>query len=414
MRNAEIIAIGSEMLGAEKVDTNSLYLTAQLNNLGVEVIRKCVVGDQREILTETIQMAASRSDLVILTGGLGPTEDDLTRDAAADALGRPLVFRQELCDAIEHRYRTVLKRPMPEINRRQAFLVEGAEALPNPRGSAPGQWIVFAPGKIMLLLPGPPSELKPMFANECLPRLEKLLPKQVIRTRFWRVAGMPESELDQLIAPIYTRYQNPVTTILAAVSDIQIHLRARCETEEEAERLLDEVTSQIEPLLGDRLYSKNGDPLEAVIGQFLKTRGQTLAVAESCTGGMVASRITGIPGSSAYFVGGFLTYTDAMKTSLLGVPEDLLAAHTAVSEPVALAMAQGARERTGATYALAVTGIAGPDGGTETTPVGTVFVACAGPEDNQVRRLNLFGDRARIRAFAAQAALDFFRRRLHN
>jgi nicotinamide-nucleotide amidase len=303
---------------------------------------------------------------------------------------------------------------MPEINRRQAFLVEGAEALPNPRGSAPGQWIVFAPGKIMLLLPGPPSELKPMFANECLPRLEKLLPKQVIRTRFWRVAGMPESELDQLIAPIYTRYQNPVTTILAAVSDIQIHLRARCETEEEAERLLDEVTSQIEPLLGDRLYSKNGDPLEAVIGQFLKTRGQTLAVAESCTGGMVASRITGIPGSSAYFVGGFLTYTDAMKTSLLGVPEDLLAAHTAVSEPVALAMAQGARERTGATYALAVTGIAGPDGGTETTPVGTVFVACAGPEDNQVRRLNLFGDRARIRAFAAQAALDFFRRRLHN
>jgi nicotinamide-nucleotide amidase len=290
----------------------------------------------------------------------------------------------------------------------------GAEALPNGRGSAPGQWIDLEGGKAMLLLPGPPSELKPMLAGECLPRLRQRIPPQVIRTRFWRVAGMPESELDQLISPIYTRYENPVTTILAAISDIQIHLRARCASEEEAERLLEEVTSQIEPLLGDRLYSKNGDPLEVVIGHFLQARGQTLAVAESCTGGLVASRITAIAGSSQHFVGGFVTYTDAMKTALLGVRADLLAQETAVSEAAAGAMAEGARQRTCATYALSVTGIAGPGGGTESTPVGTVFLGCADGRGVEVKRLQLFGDRNRIRSFAAQAALDFLRRRLHD
>jgi nicotinamide-nucleotide amidase len=401
MRDAEIIAVGSEMLGADKVDTNSLFLTDQLNTLGIEVVRKSVVGDNREILTETIRLALSRADLVIITGGLGPTEDDLTRDAAAAALGRELLYREDLATALEERYRKFLKREMPEINRRQAFVITGAEALPNPRGSAPGQWFDEG-GKVVVLLPGPPGELKPMFTREVLPRIEKKLPPQVIRTLFWRVAGMPESELDQLIAPVYTRYQNPVTTILAAASDIQIHLRARCADADEAERLIAEVAAQMEPLLGDRLYSKNGDPIEAVIGARLKERNETVAVAESLTGGIVGARLTSIAGSSAYFVGGFLTYTDEIKTALLGVDPKMLAEHTAVSEAVARAMAEGARARTGATWGLAL----------ETIPVGTVFTACAGPDGTETRKLSLAGDRDRVRTWSAQAALDFLRKKI--
>jgi nicotinamide-nucleotide amidase len=411
MRDAEIIAVGSEMLGADKVDTNSLFLTDQLNTLGIEVVRKSVVGDQREILTETIRLALSRANLVIITGGLGPTEDDLTRDAAAAALGRELLYREDLATALEERYRKFLKREMPEINRRQAFVITGAEALPNPRGSAPGQWFDEG-GKVVVLLPGPPGELKPMFTREVLPRIEKKLPPQVIRTLFWRVAGMPESELDQLIAPVYTKYENPVTTILAAASDIQIHLRARCAEAAEAERLIAEVAAQMEPLLGDRLYSKNGDPIEAVIGARLKERNETVAVAESLTGGIVGARLTSVPGSSAYFLGGFLTYTDAIKTALLGVDPAILAEHTAVSETVARAMAEGARARTGATWGLALTGIAGPDGGTETVPVGTVFIACAGPDGTETRKLSLAGDRDRVRTWSAQAALDILRKKI--
>jgi len=242
--NAEIIAVGSELLTPRRLDTNSLYLTGKLNELGIEVVAKAVIGDDRERLAEKVRAAAGRSEIVILTGGLGPTEDDVTRDAVAHALGKPLVYREEL-------------------------------------------WEV-------LLLPGPPRELQPMFERDCLPRLRELAPAQVIRTLQFRVSGMPESELDQLISPIYKSYDNPVTTVLAAPGDIQIHLRARCDTAEEAEALLGEVGGRIEKLLGDRIYSRNGDPLETVVGQMLRARGATLAVAESCTGGMLAGRITSV------------------------------------------------------------------------------------------------------------------------
>jgi nicotinamide-nucleotide amidase len=410
MRDAEIIAVGSELLTPDRTDTNSLFITDQLNTLGVEVRRKTIVGDDRALLSDAVRDAVARVGLVVLTGGLGPTEDDVTRDAVALALGRELVFRQDLLDWLEERFRK-FNRKMAEINRRQAFLVDGAEPLPNGRGTAPGQWIEHN-GCVALLLPGPPAELKAMFTAECRPRLERRLPAQVIRTRLYRVAGMGESDLDQLIAPVYIKYTNPVTTILAGAGDIQIHLRARCATEEEALALLEEVGVPIAEILGDRIYSRNGDSLETVIGSMLRARGATVAVAESCTGGMVGQRITSVEGSSDSFVGGFLTYTDAMKTRLLGVDAGLIAAHTAVSEEVACAMAEGARSRTGATYGLSVTGEAGPESATG-APVGTVIVGFAGPDGPaEARRVQMPGDRSRVRMLGAQTALDFLRRRI--
>jgi len=406
--NAEIIAVGSELLTPERVDTNSLYLTAHLNALGVEVVGKAVVGDDRARLTEAVRTALARAELVILTGGLGPTEDDVTRDAVAAALSRALIFREELRAAIEQRF-CRLGRRMAEINLRQAYLIEGAEALANHHGTAPGQWIELA-GRVILLLPGPPPELQPMFADYALPRLRRLTPPLVIRTRVLRVAGMPESDLDQLISPVYSQYQNPVTTILAAPGDIQIHLRARSESEAEAERLVSELSAQIEALLGERIYSRNGAPLEAAVGELLRERGATLSVAESCTGGLVGERITSVPGSSDYFLGGFLVYADRMKIELLGLDAQLLFEHTAVSEPVAAAMAEAAHARTGSTFALSTTGIAGPAGGTQATPVGTVFIGVAGPQGRQVQRFCFLGNRERVRVLAAQTALDLLRR----
>jgi nicotinamide-nucleotide amidase len=408
MPEAEIIAVGTELLGVQRVDTNSLFITDQLNALGVEVRRKMVVGDDRNLLTASIREALDRVEIVILTGGLGPTEDDLTRDAVAAATGRKLIFRDDLRDAIAERFQR-MNRKMAEINLRQAYGVEGADALPNPNGTAAGQWLEHQ-NRVVVLLPGPPHEMRAMFLDQCVPRLTNRLPAQVIRTRFYRVAGMGESDLDQLIAPVYTKYTNPVTTILAAPSDIQIHLRARCATAEEAEALLAEVGPPIEALLGDRIYSRNGDSLEAVVGAML--RDATLSVAESCTGGLLGQRITSVAGSSKYFVGGFLVYSDSMKEQLLGVDRHLIDAHTAVSEEVACAMAEGARKRTGSTYAVSVTGEAGPESASG-APVGTVFIAVAGPyQTTEARRLQLPGDRARVRIFAAQAALDFLRRRL--
>jgi nicotinamide-nucleotide amidase len=406
MPDAEIIAVGSELLTPDKLDTNSLWLTDQFNVLGVEVVSKSVVGDDRRRLTDAIRSAMARSQVIVMTGGLGPTEDDLTRDAASAALGRDLVFHQEICDQIEERFRR-FNRKMAEINKRQAYVLDGAEVLPNERGTAPGQWY-HKDGIALMLLPGPPSELKAMFEKQCLPRLEKLLPPQVIRTRFYRSVGLTESDLDQLIAPVYTRYTNPATTILAVSGEIHIHLRARCSTAEQAEAILEEVCRQIEPLLGDRIYSNNGDSLEKVVGDLLRKRNARLSVAESATGGLLGGRITSVPSSSDYFVGGFLTYNDRMKTELLGVPAEMIEEHTAVSAPVASAMAEGARKRTGAEFGLSITGYAGPDG----EKVGMVFIGLAGPGGTEVRPVQFPGDRERIRAFSTNIALDLLRRAL--
>ncbi len=406
--NAEIIAVGSELLTPQRLDTNSLFLTDELNGLGIEVTTKYVVGDNREHVADVVRRAMSRSEIVVLSGGLGPTEDDVTRDAVALALDRKLVFHTEIADQLEQRFRQA-NRKMSEVNRRQAFIIEGAVILPNDRGTAPGQWIDDSETSI-ILLPGPPHELKAMFARQCLQRLARIVPKQVIRTLVFRVAGMAESDLDQTISPVYKKYENPVTTILAGEGDIQIHLRARTATEGEAAALLAEVAGPIEMLLGDRIYSRNGEPLEATVGELLKKHLATLAVAESVTGGLLAQRITSVPGSSNYFLGGFLTYTNKMKIELLGVSEEILERCGAVSQETAEAMAIGARRRTNSTFALSITGEAGPEPSGK-VPVGTVYVGLADAAGCQVVHRVFLGDRARIRVFATQMALDMLRKK---
>ncbi len=403
--NAEIIAVGSELLTPGKVDTNSLYLTQHLNDLGIEVVAKCIIGDDRVRLTNEIRSSTSRSELVILTGGLGPTEDDVTRDACAAALGVEQHFHPAIWDAIIERFAKFGRTPS-ENNRRQANVPAGAEVLPNPNGTAPGLWISPAGGRYIALLPGPPRELKPMMQDEILPRLRHLIPPSVIRTRWYRVTGMGESDLDALIAPIYTQYTNPVTTILAAPGDVHIHFRARSDEEGEAEQLLAAAADPIVALLGERIYSSDGATLEQAVGRLLLAQSATLATAESITAGLLGGRVTETSGSSAYYLGGFQTYTDAMKTQLLGVDPALLVAHTAVSEPVALAMAQGARERTGATYAVSLTGYAEGD------QAGLCFAGLATPHHVHCRQLKLFGDRHRVRSLAVIQALDWLRKSL--
>jgi competence/damage-inducible protein CinA-like protein len=408
--HAEIIAVGSELLTPSRVDTNSLWLTGQLNELGVELICKGIIGDDCGRLAGAVSLAVERADIVIITGGLGPTEDDLTRDAVAQALGRPLAFSQEICDDIEGRFRD-MGRKMAEINKRQAYVIEGAEVLHNDNGTAPGLWIKTASGGLVILMPGPPRELKPLFKSACMPRLRQLVPRLSIRTRQYRVSAMAESDLDQLIAPVYKEYDNVETTVLASPGDIQIHLRARCETAAEADAILAEVGPRIEELLGDRIYSCNGDSLEATVGELLKQAGATLAVAESCTGGRLAQTITSVPGASAYFAGGFLVYSAEQKRKLLDVAPELIEEHTVVSREVAAAMAVAAREKTGATYAISVTGEAGPDTATD-NPAGTVFISLAGPGDTIVKRFRFLGDRERVRLRAVRHSLDLLRQTL--
>ena len=409
--NAEIIAVGSEMLTPERVDTNSLFLTDQLNSLGVEVVAKHVIGDDRERLASALTRALASAQFVVISGGLGPTEDDVTRDAVALAIDRRQIYNEEIGSSIEDRFRR-MNRVMPEINRRQAMVIAGAHVLSNDRGTAPGQWIEEG-GSVVMILPGPPHELKSMFTRQCMPRLERIVPPLVIRTLILRVAGMSESDLDQTISPIYKRYENPATTVLAHNGDIQVHLRARCGTEGEAMALLAEVGGQIDVALGDRIYSRNGDSLEMVIGRKLAELHATLAVAESATGGGLAERISSVPGCSAWFAGGYITYTKRMKQDLLGVPEEILKEFGAVSKETAEAMAAGARLRTGATWAVSVTGNAGPTTDGDEAPVGTIYIGIAGPRDvTSYQRIWPASDRARVRAFAAQMALEMLNRKL--
>lgn len=406
MFNAEIIAIGSELLTPQRVDTNSLFLTEQLNSLGVEVTTKYVVGDDRDLLSDIVRRSVGRSQIVILSGGLGPTEDDVTRDAVAQAIDRKLIFQPEIAAQLEQRF-IQMGRKMPEINKRQAFAIEGAELLSNDRGTAPGQWLEES-GAWIMLLPGPPHELKSMFARQCLPRLERRVPKLHIQTLVLRVAGMSESDLDQTISPVYKKYENPVTTVLAHAGDIQVHLRARCGSDAEASVLLAEVGGKIDLLLGDRIYSRNGDPLEIVVGDLLKRHHATIAVAESMTGGGLAERISSVPGSSEYFLGGFITYTKQMKVDLLAAPIEF----QPVSREMAQAMAIAARRKTGATYGVSITGNAGPTADDGDAPVGMVYVGIADAGGTHVYDRQFLGDRARIRAFTGQMALDNLRRRI--
>ncbi len=408
--DAEIIAVGSELLTPERLDTNSLYLTGKLNNLGIEVRYKTVVGDNRQHLSAVLRHAMGRSGLVILTGGLGPTEDDVNRDAVAETLGRPLRENPEVRQRIEARFAR-LGRPMAQNNLRQALLPEGAAWLENKAGTAPGIWLE-QDGTILVLLPGPPHELQAMFEAACIPRLERLRGAQVIRTRVYKVVGLPESEVDHRIAPTYTQYTNPVTTILATLGAIEVHLRARASSAEEGDMLLNELGDKIELALGDHVFSTHGETLEEVVGMYLMMKRMTLAVAESCTGGMLSERLTNTPGSSNYFLGGVVCYSNALKTQLAGVPPQMIEEHGAVSKLVALALAEGIRRRTEASIGIGITGVAGPGGGTTEKPVGMVFVGLADGRGTQVREFRFPGGRERVRLWSTQAALEMIRRRV--
>ena len=407
---AEIIAIGSELLAPDRTDTNSLWLTEKLNRLGIEVKLKTIVGDDDARLEEAIKDAARRSKVVITTGGLGPTEDDITRKITARALGRRLLLDEVVLEEIRERFKS-FGVVMPERNSRQAMVIEDAEVLPNPNGSAPGMFIDHQ-GAAIVLLPGPPREMRPMFENHVAQKLAGRAGSLVVVRRMLRVAGLGESAVDEKIAPIYTQYDNPVTTILFNQSEIEIHFTARGRSEKEATDLLDRLSAQVEERLGNAVFSFAGETMEEVVGLKLSLGGYTLSVAESCTGGLLAERITNVPGSSKYFIEGVVTYANDAKTRTLGVEPILLMEHGAVSAAVAEAMAEGIRKRAGTDFGLSITGIAGPGGGTEEKPVGTVFIALANEIKTEHRKLNLPGDRHLVRWRASQAALDLLRRRL--
>lgn len=410
--DAEIIAVGSELLTPDRADTNSLFLTGKLNSLGIEVRFKTIVGDDHERLAAVLRAALGRSGLIILIGGLGPTEDDVNRDVVAEVLGRPLIENPDIRLQLEKRFAR-LGRTMSENNLRQALVPEGAEWISNKNGTAPGIWIEHQ-GVLILLLPGPPWELEAMFESECMPRLESRAGSGRIRTRVIKVVGLPESEVDKRIAPLYKEFKNPATTILASLGSIEIHLRARGASAEEAEALLAPLADQIELELGEHVYATKGETLEEIVGMYLMMKQKTVAAAESCTGGLLAERLTRMPGSSNFFLGGAVCYSNELKTRLAGVPESLITQHGAVSKPVAQAMAEGIRKRSGASIGVGITGIAGPSGGSAEKPVGLVFIALADERSTQVREFRFPGNRERIRQWAATAALEIIRRRIRD
>ena len=406
--------MGSELLTPYRMDTNSLYLTEQLNQLGVEVIFKSIVGDNLRQLVAAAEHGLFRSDILIFSGGLGPTEDDLTREAVAEALGATLRRDPEILARLEQRFADRGWRMSPN-NAKQADVLDGATVLPNPNGSAPGQWIAGQfDGRehIIVLLPGPPFELKGLFESEVRERLRAKVPPTHLFTRTLKVAMLGESAVDARVAPIYKRYPDVDTTILAGAGEIELHFRTRAATLDAAEARADEVAELVEDELDDAVYSRNGESLEQIVSYWLQMRNATVAVAESCTGGLLAERITSISGSSRYFLGGAVVYSNQLKTEFAGVPEEMIHRHGAVSREVAAALAEGIRYRCESTLGVGITGVAGPTGGTADKPVGLVFHAVAGDSGTEVVQRTFPGDRKRIRRFASTMALDMLRKKL--
>jgi len=412
--NAEIIAVGSEMLTPHRVDTNSLYLTEQLNLLGVDVIFKSIVGDDLRRIVAAAQHGLFRSDILIFSGGLGPTEDDLTREAVAEALGVILKRDPEILARLEKRFAARGWKMTPN-NAKQADVLDGATVLPNPNGTAPGQWLTGQfDGRehVIILFPGPPHEMKALFEAEVRERLRTKVPPAHLFTRTLKVAMLGESAVDARVAPIYKRYSDVETTILAGAGEIELHFKTRAATIDAAQARADEVAGLVEDELDDAVYSRNGESLEQIVGYWLQMRNATLAVAESCTGGLLAERITSVSGSSRYFLGGAVVYSNQLKTELAGVPAEMIARHGAVSREVAAALAEGTRYRCESTLGVGITGVAGPTGGTPEKPVGLVFHAVASDTGTEVNQRNFPGDRKRIRRFASTMALDMIRRKL--
>jgi len=406
-----IIAVGSEMLTPFRVDTNSLVITERLNAIGYDVRLKVVVGDDNRELAEVFEGALAWADVVVVIGGLGPTDDDITRGAIAEVLQLPLEVHEHVVERIRQRFAR-RGMEMPEINRRQGMAPRGALLLDNPNGTAPGLWIERGQTAIVLL-PGPPREMTPMFEAVIRDRLAARGGGTGLFRRVLRVTGRTESDVDMHAQPVYGRWTTarvPIaTTILAVLGQIELHLTARANSRAEAEVALDAAVEELKAVLGPAVYSVDGRTLEVVVGDLLRERHFTVAVAESCTGGLLTSRLTDVPGSSAYVERGFVCYSNRSKVELLGVPDALLAEHGAVSDPVARAMAEGARSRSGTHVGIGITGIAGPDGGTPEKPVGTVSIAVIVDGETRVRTFAFVGGREQVKFQASQAAMNMLR-----
>jgi len=407
----EILAVGTELLSPYFQDTNSLFLIERLNELGIGVSFKTIVTDNREDLRDCLRTAMKRSELIMAMGGLGPTEDDRTKEVAAEVLRRKLVFNGAVCRSIRERFR---RRgvPMSSSNRKQCCVVEGAEVLMNPNGTAPGLWIPYG-SKRLVLLPGPPHELKPMFEKDVLPRLKTVRSGFTLR-RILKITGIGESLMENRIRAVYANLPPEVNiTTLASPGELQIRLAiSGVGDPSSSEAVLGSVERLLLKKLGNNVYSRTGETMEEVVGALLRSRGKTLACAESCTGGFLSHRLTNVPGSSDYFLEGVVTYSNESKTGLLGVPRPLIREHGAVSGPVAEAMALGVRRRSGSDYGLAITGIAGPDGGTASKPVGLVFTGLAWRDGIVVEKNVFFGKRDLVKFQSSQKAMDMLRRRL--
>lgn len=394
---AAFLAVGSELLRTARLDTNSLFVAAKLAACGVEMTEKRCIGDDAQAIAGAVSELLSRADLVVISGGLGPTADDVTREGVAAALQRKLHLDQELFSLLAERYRR-LGRSMPSIAARMAYLVEGAEVLPNPRGTAPGQWLEVG-SKAVVLLPGVPEELETIFALHVLPRIQG----KPLLVRTLKVAGRFESEVEQRVSDLYRRFGREKVTILAGRGTVELVLYAETPAELEA---MEQAFTEV---LGADIFGCDDTTLAQVVLDALKSRGWMLATAESCTGGMVGSALTQVPGASEAYLGGVVAYANSVKVRVLGVPEGLLAEKGAVSREVAEAMALGAC-KLGAQCGLAITGIAGPAGGTPEKPVGTVHVAVAIPGQLQHRHFRFGGSRQTVRELAANFALDLLRR----
>lgn len=411
---AVIIAVGSELLTPHKTDTNSLYISEVLNDLGIAVAFKSIVGDSRVELKAHIAHALSRHPILMLCGGLGPTDDDLTREVVAEMLQLPLAEDPAIIEALERRF-AARGWKMPAVNRRQAQVPAGAVVLANPHGTAPGLWLQSGHNTIALL-PGPPREMKPMMDGEVRTRLSAIAGDVRLHRRLVRVSGKGESAIEEVVQPIYSRWlqiRPPIeTTILAGLGQVELHLVMQSADRAAAAAALDQAVAELTPALGADLVSTDGTVLEAVTGELLRRRSWKVAFAESCTGGLATSRMTDVPGSSDYIERSIVAYSNAAKMQLLGVPDALIAAHGAVSEPVALAMAAGIRARAGVDIGVGITGIAGPGGGSEQKPVGTVCVAVDGGEPT-VRTFRFPGGREMVKQMSANWAIDMLRRYLN-
>ena len=413
---AAILAVGSELLGIRRLDTNSLLLTRVLERYGVELVAKSVIGDDAERIASELRRRMEQAEVVILTGGLGPTADDLTRPAVAAALGRGLAVDEGIVEHIRELFAR-FGRVMAEVNRRQAEVIDGARVLANRHGSAPGQRL-DAERSTVFLFPGVPRELEAMIEHHLEPWLAARRSADAgVERRVLKIASLPESEVEQRIAPAYERFGRDAIAVLASPGEVKVWTHARGPAGERRRRL-DEMEGLLRELAGRAVFAgREEDTLEGVVGELLRRAGRTLTTAESCTGGLLAERLTRVAGSSDYFLGGVVSYTNELKTRLLGVPAATLDAHGAVSGPVARAMAAGVRERYGSDYGIGITGIAGPGGGSDEKPVGTVHIGVAGvrPSDAgevEHRRACFPGDRERVRWQSAQLALEMLRRRL--